>query len=192
MVSLALTALAFPLLAAEPPPPQQAFFDNLKALCGQSFQAQVSQSDPGDKAWRDASIVVQVRDCSDTQLKLPLHVGADRSRVWVLTKTASGLELKHDHRHQDGSEDKLSQYGGHTREPGSAGQQDFPADDFSKALFLAQGLEAATANVWTLTLAPGKRLGYALNRPGRAFAMSFDLEKPVATPPPAWDQSSEY
>jgi len=37
-------------------------------------------------------------------------------------------QLKHEHRHQDGSEDKVSQYGGVTKNSGSPKLQFFPAD----------------------------------------------------------------
>jgi hypothetical protein len=39
-------------------------------------------------------------------------VGSDRSRTWVFTKTAASVRLKQDHRHKDGSEDRVTQYGG--------------------------------------------------------------------------------
>ncbi|WP_341502160.1 hypothetical protein [Gallaecimonas sp. GXIMD4217] len=185
--NLGLLAL-FPTLVLAGP--QQQFFAALGAQCGKAFEARVVESEAADQDWREARIVMHVRDCSDSELRIPLQVGENRSRIWVLRKTSDGLELKHDHRHQDGSEDRLSQYGGHTVESGSAGRQAFPADAHSQALFKAQGLDAAVANTWILEIEPGKHFSYGLSRPGRRFRMEFDLTRPVAPPPPAWDQAS--
>ena len=48
---------------------------------------------------------MHVRECSEDAIRIPFHVGEDRSRTWVVTRTANGLRLKHDHRHEDGSEE---------------------------------------------------------------------------------------
>ena len=52
------------------------------------------------------------------------------------TKTVSGLSLKHYHREIDGSEDALTMYGGHTVDAGYNSVQPFPADAYSKLLFV--------------------------------------------------------
>ena len=31
---------------------------------------------------------MHVRDCSERELRIPFHVGDDRSRTWVVTRTA--------------------------------------------------------------------------------------------------------
>ncbi|MCR5875971.1 hypothetical protein LRS10_18550 [Phenylobacterium sp. J426] len=181
-----LPLLAAALAAASPPTdvrtvdganPQDAFFARLTALCGRSFQGRLASDDPADAAFR-APATLQVRDCTADTVRMPLQVGQDRSRTWVVTRTAQGLTLKHDHRHADGSEDVLSQYGGSTAQPGSAERQDFPADAFSRALFERQSIPASMANVWSLQLRPGQLLAYELNRPGRRFRLEFDLSRP--------------
>src|SRR3712207_8407608 len=43
-------------------------------------------------------LVMHVRDCSPNEVRIPFHVGEDRSRTWIVTRTAAGLRLKHDHR----------------------------------------------------------------------------------------------
>jgi hypothetical protein len=58
---------------------------------------------------------MHVRTCSENALRIPFHVGDDHSRTWVITRTENGLRLKHDHRHEDGSEDAVTQYGGDSR-----------------------------------------------------------------------------
>ena len=36
-----------------------------------------------------------------SELRMPFQVGENKSRTWVLSKTKNGLQLKHDHRHDD-------------------------------------------------------------------------------------------
>jgi hypothetical protein len=103
-----------------------------------------------------------------------------------LTRSAEGLQLKHDHRHQDGSPDRVSQYGGTTFEPGSSKRQEFPADAESRELFTRLDMAVSVPNVWALELDPGRTFVYELKRPGRLFRVEFDLEKTVPTPPPPW------
>jgi len=179
---LAATCLAY--AAAQPasaaPRPADVFFERLRALCGQSFDGRLaSPPTPADAAF-EGPITVSVRDCTAGQVRMPVAVGADRSRTWVVTRTADGLSLKHDHRHADGTEDVVSQYGGATAEPGTASRQDFPVDAFSKALFERENLSASLTNVWALEIEPGVNLAYELNRPGRRFRIAFDLRRPGA------------
>ena len=95
---------------------------------------------------------MHVRECTRDTIRIPFHVGDDHSRTWVVTRTATGLRLKHDHRHRDGSEDKLTQYGGDSTTPPTAARQEFPADAFTKALLIREGNVAGAANVWALEL----------------------------------------
>ena len=128
---------------------------------------------------------MHVRECSDREIRIPFHVGADRSRTWVITRTGSGLRLKHDHRHEDGSEDALTQYGGDTASAGTAERQEFPADRHSKDMFLRGNIPASADNVWAME-ARDERFAYELRRPNRFFRVEFDLTRPVAPPPPPW------
>lgn len=175
MFAAALASLA---LAASPPSPADTFMANLNALCGQSFTGRVVTSDPADKAFAESELVMHVRDCSAGEVRIPFRVGEDRSRTWVLTRTAEGVRLKHDHRHADGSEDILSQYGGDTASGGTATRQEFPADAFSKTLFEKHGNPASVTNVWAVEVEPGRTFAYELRRPNRHFRVEFDLAKP--------------
>ncbi len=162
-------------------------FSDLKDQCGKAFEGRVVEDSAPSATWSENRIIMHIRDCSDTQIKIPLHVGVDRSRVWVITKLPDGnMQLKHDHRHADGSEDKVTQYGGRTRVIASASSFDFPADDASIENFKENGLEASVTNVWRLRVGENS-FHYRLERPGRAFEIVFDLTKPVPVPPPAWD-----
>src|SRR5690606_497864 len=100
----------------------------------------------------------------------------------------SGLRLKHDHRHEDGTPDATTMYGGDTRDAGSVQRQSFPVDAESVALFQREGLSASLDNTWAMELEAGKRFVYELSRPGgRMFQVEFDLTTPVALPPAPWD-----
>ncbi len=162
--------------------PQKAFFENLKEICGHSYLGKVVESNESDTSWRQAKIVIHAPSCDkgmSREIRIPLHVGEDKSRTWIVSKTENGLRLKHDHRHEDGTPDAVSMYGGDTIDSGSANQQSFPVDSFSKALFVKNGLDVSVNNTWTLSIVPGDRLSYRLSRPGRVFQLDFDLSKPI-------------
>lgn len=166
--------------------PADAFFANLTALCGQAYEGRVASTDPQDADMAGQRLVMHVRECSDDVIRIPFHVGEDRSRTWVVTRTDAGLRLKHDHRHADGSEDVVTQYGGDTEEAGSATRQDFPADDFSKAMFVRESMPQSVPNIWAVEVHQGRLFAYELRRPGRHFRVEFDLARPVAPPPAPW------
>ena len=162
------------------------FFNQLKKICGHSYLGKVVASNASDDKWRQSKLIIHAPACTTdmaAQIKIPLHVGQDQSRTWVITKDNKGLSLKHDHRHSDGTPDAVSLYGGHTVTSGTALSQDFPVDDFSKALFLKEGLSASITNVWTISLVPKQQLSYRLSRPGREFQVTFDLTHPIKNHP---------
>jgi hypothetical protein len=184
LVAAALAGCATPSTAPEP---GASLFERLTALCGKAFEGRIaSPPTESDAAFTGKRLVMHVRSCSADEIRIPFHVGEDRSRTWVVTRRAGGLRLKHDHRHQDGSGDKLTQYGGDTVGEGAAQRQEFPADAFSKALFTRESIPASTTNVWAIEVEPGISFAYELRRPGRFFRVEFDLGRPVAAPPPPW------
>ena len=162
--------------------PQQRFFDGLRTLCGKAYPGRVVSNDAADREMAGAVLVMHVRACSAEKVRIPFHVGENRSRTWVISRTATGLRLKHDHRHEDGSEDALTQYGGDTESAGTARRQEFPADQHSRELFVRGNIPASAANVWALEIEPGRTFAYELRRPNRHFRVEFDLARPV-TPP---------
>ncbi len=165
------------------PDPQIVFWESLTTLCDQAFEGRIVESQPPDTAWAGKSMIMHVRECLLGEIRIPFHVGEDRSRTWVLSTTETGLRLKHDHRHEDGSEDVVTQYGGDTKALGTATVQEFHADSLTAVL-----VPAAATNVWTIELQPGQLFAYALRREGtdRRFRVEFDLTRPVAAPPPPW------
>jgi hypothetical protein len=180
---LGIAACAAPAAMRTPASEQAAFWSSLQQLCGQAFAGEVREAPAGDTTFANRALVMHVRECSDNEIKIPFHVGEDRSRTWVLTRTEGGLRLKHDHRHRDGSEDAVTQYGGDTTAPGTRHRQEFPADAHTATL-----IPAAATNVWTLEVVPHESFTYALRREGtdRRFRIAFDLSRPVAAPPAPW------
>lgn len=142
------------------PPDQSAFWSKLVSLCGARFEGEsVLPRDPGD-SFAGKKLVATLATCGESEIRVPFAVGEDRSRTWLITRTPNGLQLKHDHRHADGTPDKITMYGGLARAGGSAEHQAFAADAHTAKLIP----EAAT-NVWTLTLSPdGQSLTYYLER----------------------------
>jgi len=155
------------------------FFETIKGMCGQKYVGQVVDGIESDKNWRENRIVMHVRDCSDERLYIPLAVGSNHSRNWVITKTDNGLRLKHDHRHHDGTPEAVTMYGGDTKDAGTAWSQSFPVDDYSKKNFIENGLDVSITNTWTMSVVEGKTFSYRLSRPGRSFQVDFDLKNPV-------------
>lgn len=186
-VAAALLVSGCATLASPPANPQDAFFARLTALCGRAFEGRIASPPVAlDSSFAGKRLVMHVRDCSADEIKIPFHVGDNRSRTWVITRTGSGLRLKHDHRHEDGSEDVLTQYGGDTATPGTARRQEFPVDQFSKDLFNREDAAVSTTNVWAMEVVPGQLFAYELRRENRFFRVDFDLTRPVPAPPPPW------
>jgi len=183
--------------------PSDRFYASLQAMCGKAFAGRVvidTPAAPDDPTWQgarafvDKPLLMHVRGCGKDQLRIPFHVGEDRSRTWVITRfsNASGenrLRLKHDHRHQDGSADVWTMYGGDSIDPGTDLRQRFPVDEFSTALSVKLGRSPATAtNIWTIELQPGVAFSYEISRlKGREkVRVEFDLTRPLPPPPVPW------
>ena len=164
-------------------PTHDAFFNQLRSLCGKAFEGKLVSTPKADGF--DGRLVMHVRKCSDSQLQIPFHVDDDHSRTWIITKTGSGLSLKHDHRHKDGSNDTSTMYGGHTLDAGWNQVQSFPADQYSKELFVKSGIPQSVTNVWQMFVYP-ETFSYRLIRESREFRVNFDLTKPVAVPQTPW------
>ncbi len=126
---------------------------------------------------------MHVRSCGEGLIRIPFVVGENRSRTWVFRKQENGLSLHHDHRHEDGSEDAVTQYGGSTTNAGSATVQVFPADEQTVRI-----LPAAYGNVWWVELVPGEYFTYNLRRLGtdRLFSIRFDLKDTIPSPAAPW------
>jgi hypothetical protein len=162
---------------------QQAFWQALQQHCGKAYEGQVIAAPANDTVFKNKTLLMHVKACSDDRIRIPFVVGADRSRTWVITRHASGLLLKHDHRHSDGKPDSVTMYGGYTTNSGMANMQIFPADRETTDL-----LPAAGGNVWWIEFVPNSHFTYNLRRLGtdRLFSIRFDLASTVPPPESPW------
>ncbi|MDO6390540.1 hypothetical protein Q4E40_10420 [Pontibacter sp. BT731] len=155
---------------------QQAFFNELSKLCGKSFRGKAVFPADGKDPFAGKELTMHVRECSDGVIRIPFHVGKDKSRTWVITQMEEGLQLKHDHRHEDGTPDEVTMYGGIALDTDDASTMRFPADAFTAEL-----IPAASTNEWNIVLSPdGKTFSYILKRDNQLrFHADFDLTQPI-------------
>lgn len=158
------------------------FWNELQKICGKAYAGTVVAAPADDTTFKDKALVMHVRACAKNIIRIPFNVGNDRSRTWVLTWKKNRIELRHDHRHEDGKPDAVTMYGGFTNNVGLATRQVFPADDQTVKV-----IAAAAPNVWWIELVAGEYFSYNLRRMGseRYFSIKFDLKKPLAEAPPA-------
>lgn len=157
--------------APQPADPRDGFMATLRDMCGQRFEGALSYAIDPDSEFAGKNISTEVR-CAADGIRMPVQVGANRSRTWIFTRTAAGLELRHDHRRPDGSPDAVTMYGGMAREGGTARSQAFLADAHT-----ARIVPGAQTNVWTVSLSQdGKVLTYRLDRHGKPRA-EFVLQR---------------
>jgi hypothetical protein len=163
--------------------PDAVFWSELRKLCGKAYSGSVIAAPEDDTTFRDRTLIMHVRACDANRVRIPFHVGEDRSRTWILSKSPGRLTLKHDHRHQDGKPDKVTMYGGTSTNPGLPTRQTFPADAQTFKV-----VPAAAPNVWWIDLVPGEHFTYNLRRMGseRYFSIRFDLKREVEAPPAPW------
>jgi len=141
---------------------QLNFFDALQSLCGSRYEGQMTYPKEGQDSFAGKVLVATFASCTDNQIKIPFVVGKDKSRTWIISKTIAGLQLKHDHRHADGTPDEINMYGGLASELGSSLSQSFAADAHT-----AKIIPAASTNVWMLSLSENKEVfTYYLERHG--------------------------
>ncbi|UVW29291.1 hypothetical protein [Massilia sp. H6] len=152
---------------ATPPPvdSRDAFMSTLQGMCGQRFEGGLAYAIDPDSEFRGKKISTEVV-CAPGSVRLPVMVGQDRSRTWVFTRPAAGLELRHDHRHPDGSAHAVTMYGGMAKPGGTARAQAFLADAATAVM-----VPGAQTNVWTVSFSEdGKELRYRLERDARPRA----------------------
>jgi hypothetical protein len=159
--------------------PADQFFQRMSTLCGKSFGGKMIAGDESDASFATADLQAHARECSAKEIRIAFDVGEDRSRTWIITRTDSGLRLKHRHMLKNGTEDPVSQYGGDTAAAGTPARQEFPVDEYSKSMFTKEGRTVSNTNVWAFEVEPQQTLVYELARPGRLFRVSFDLDKPL-------------
>ena len=174
------------LAACSPQTEPAHIFDQIAGLCGNAFAGTMTSNDPRDTDFGASDLVIEVRSCTDQEIRIPFYVGDDLSRTFVLTRLDDGrLRFKHDHRHEDGIPDALSMYGGETAEPAMPSRAAFPADLETKALFDRAGIPDSKNNTWVIEVSE-TRFVYHLTRPGREFTAEFDLSQAVEPNGTVW------
>lgn len=164
---LLLTVLTFlacleqPLNAKEMPlSAQDKFFNNMSGMCGKSFSGYSTFPKDPEHDFAGKLLVAKFISCEKNQIRIKFDVGSDQSRTWVITKSSKGLLLKHDHRHEDGTPDKITNYGGWASDRGTPWMQHFMADGETAKL-----IPEASTNVWMLYYNPQtETLTYDLKR----------------------------
>lgn len=160
----------------------KVYWESLQTLCDKAYIGKVIEA-PADDTFRDHELVMHVRSCKEDRIRIPFFVGDDRSRTWDLTLKNDRILLKHDHRHEDGSEDEVTQYGGESTNTGLSTLQTFPADQETADL-----LPEAASNIWWIEVVPDEYFTYNLRRLGtdRYFSIRFDFTDETEAPEAPW------
>jgi hypothetical protein len=151
--------------------PQVDFFTKLSQYCGKTYYGKTVYPDDPGHDFAGKKLEMYVKECTDTEIRVPFKVGEDTSRTWIFTKTDKGLLLKHDHRHADGTPDEITMYGGYAN--AQKLQADFAADEHT-----AQLIPDASTNVWSLSFDnENKTFSYYLKRHDKPrYKAVFDLK----------------
>jgi hypothetical protein len=166
--------------------PQALFWANLEQHCGNAYPGRLTLERPGDDMLTGSEqLIVHFRQCGADTLWVPFHIEKeatntwDRSRTWLFMRTSAGLELRHDHRHEDGTPDEVTMYGGHTAGDGTAGRQEFILAD--------RRADDGSLLGWRVEIEPGVRYTYGTIRGTEwTWRVDFDLSGTVAAPPAPW------
>lgn len=158
------------------------FWETLQTHCGNAYAGKLAEGQ--DRPEFAGDMVMHVKTCSDNEIKIPFFVGDDLSRTWILTRDENNLiQLKHDHRNEDGTEEEINFYGGKSTNTGHENFQFFPADPATAAM-----IPQAASNVWWIEL-NNAQYTYNLKRiasENPPFRVEFDLTTPIETPADPW------
>lgn len=165
--------------------PHDLFFDQLAEQCGNAYPGELTLEPEGDEMLTGTEmLIVHFRECNETELNIPFHIELeqeedwDRSRTWIITSQEDGLELRHDHRNRDGSEDETTMYGGYSIGTGTAMRQEFQSVERSQETGIFRG--------WRIEIVPGDRYTYGTIRGNEwSWRVDFDLSEPLDDIPPA-------
>lgn len=178
---------------------QAQFFYELGQLCGNTYRGEriVERGDRDDLLQGNEQLLVHFTDCRSDRIHAAFHIGAnqgqgdwDRSRTWIYTAHNERLELRHDHRLEDGSEDTdNTMYGGYTQSEGQA------IDSTLVQRFVFTDREGPEGEQlgWQVELEPGVRYTYGTYQGDTwTWRVDFDLSQTVETPAAAWGHEGGY
>lgn len=172
--------------------PYDIFFDQLAEHCGNAYPGSLTLEPEGDEMLTGTEmLIVHFRECDENELKVPFHIELeeeedwDRSRTWIFTRHEDGLELRHDHRNRDGSDDEVTMYGGFSVGDGTAMRQEFQSVERTEETGIFRG--------WRIEIVPGDRYTYGTIRGEEwSWRVDFDLSEPLDEVPPApWGHESD-
>ncbi|TVP76532.1 MAG: hypothetical protein EA352_05560 [Gemmatimonadales bacterium] len=167
--------------------PRDAWWANLSTPCGNAYPGELGYAPEGDGMLEGEELLVVHFDvCDEDEIRLPFHIEQmdgewDRSRTWIFRREADGrIELRHDHRTEDGEEDDSTWYGAWTLDEGTATEQRFLYEDRRSRDGEVLG--------WRVIIEPGVRYTYGTIRGDEwSWRVDFDLSEPMdELPPPAW------
>ncbi len=136
-------------------PVHAEFMDNLRGLCGATFEGRGTypdEADVDDHPLIGTGLRNVISECTDTMVRIELYRedGEYWHGAWVLEARPGGLHLFHDHigdRTPEEVGDASHGYGGYADDRGTATRQYFPADEVT-----AQMIPAAETNVWMMDM----------------------------------------
>ncbi len=155
---------------------ERAFLDNLADLCGKSFRGKETYMAPDRESWSDKDLIMHVTVCEEDRVYIPFHLNGDRSRTWMFLAGEKGLRFRHDHRHEDGTPEELTMYGGYADGTGTEYRQNFPADDYTIEL-----LEDTLNREWRIIMDEDMScfIYQLLYHGEEVFIAEFDLTNPL-------------
>lgn len=155
---------------------ERAFLDNLASLCGNSYQGTEVYMQEGRESWADKNLVMHVTLCEENQVHIPFHLDEDQSRTWMFLVDNGKLRFRHDHRHEDGTPEDQTLYGGFADGTGTDFRQHFPSDEYTIEL-----LTDTLNRQWNVVLDQDlTTFSYQLQYHGEiVFRVDFDLTSPL-------------
>lgn len=178
---------------------QQQFFYELGQLCGNAYEGErvVERQDRDDMLRGDESLIVHFRECDANHVYAAFHIGEDagmgewdRSRTWIYSSHEERLELRHDHRLEDGSEDTdNTMYGGYTESDGQAADSTL----IQRFIYTERTGDDGEELGWQVEIEPGVRYTYGTFQGDEwTWRVDFDLGQSVDAPPSAWGHEGGY
>ncbi len=155
---------------------ERDFFKHISSLCGKKFAGEEKFMRDKERSFGDAEMIIHVESCTENEIRIPFHVGSDESRTWLLLEDEGRLRLRHDHRHEDGTPEETTMYGGYSDQQGTEYSQYFPPDDYTY-----ETLENAEGHKWSFTLSEDlKTLAYCLKFDDELiFRAEFNIDEPI-------------
>lgn len=167
------------------------FWQTLSHHCGNAYGGEITRKPEGADLFDGREyLVVHFRECDDEEeMRLPFHAQNlddtwNRSRTWVLFHHGDQLELRHDHRNPDGTEEESTWYGAFSGDVVSANRTEFIRERSPDS--------DAPETGWRIEIEPDERYTYGTIRDGEwSWKLDFDLTEPIETPPAPWGFEGE-